>query len=155
MTTNTTYAWQCTNCGSGGVTVSGPQGELGDVTITSARTFSFTVTATNSCGGGTYSVNKSFTTGTNCGNLRVAINPNPVQSQLKLNVVDDDTDDNTGTVDNSYQVTISDNLGNIKFDKKFNNPDNQINVSNFTTGTYTMRVNKGQNVVTKTFSVTH
>jgi PKD-like domain len=153
LTTNTTYAWQCTNCGTAGVVASGVQGELGTVNITSSRTFNFTVTATNSCGGGTLAVSQSFTTGTNCNALRVAISPNPtVQSRVSLNVVDDDTY-KSNLVDNSYQVTISDSFGNIKFDKKFTTPDNDINVSSFNIGTYSIRVIKGQGVVTKTFSV--
>jgi hypothetical protein len=153
LTVNTTYAWQCTNCGSGGVVSSGPQGELGDVTITSQRTFSFSVTATNTCGGGTITVDKSFTTGTNCNGLRIAISPNPtVQSRIGLNVVDDDTN-KSGVADNSYQVTISDSYGNIKLDKKFSTSDNEINVSSFNVGTYSIRVIKGQGIITKTFSV--
>jgi PKD-like domain len=153
LTTNTTYAWQCTNCGSGGVSISGSQGELGTVIITSSRTFNFTVTATNSCGGGTITIAQSFTTGTNCNALRVALSPNPtVQNKISLNVVDDDTN-KSGVVDNSYQVTISDSFGNIKLDKKFTTPDNDINVSSFNVGTYSIRIIKGQGIVSKTFSV--
>ena len=114
------------------------------------------VTATSTCGGSTLEVNNPFTSGTNCSSgLRVAISPNPAQNQLKLNVNDDDTENSSSNVDNSYQVTIFDNAGNIKYNNKFTNPDNQINISSLNAGTYSLRVIKGQGVVTKTFSVVH
>jgi hypothetical protein len=153
---NTTYSWVCTGCGTGNVTATGTQGEFGTITLPRTpvgRTFSLAVTATNTCGGGSLVVNNPFTAGTNCNALRIAISPNPTtQSRVSLNVVDDDTN-KSGVVDNSYQVTIADSFGNIKFDKKFTTSDNDINVSSFNVGTYSIRVIKGQGVVTKTFSV--
>jgi hypothetical protein len=146
-----TYAWQCSGCDA--LSVVGSQGSSAAIIVNNSGSYTFSVVATNTlCATSTYSVDKTFSTGTNCGILRVGVSPNPVKDQLSLSVEDDDDNDSQGK-NKSYQVTIADYLGNIKYDAKLSGINAQIDVATLRTGTYSMRIIKGSKIVTKTFSV--
>jgi hypothetical protein len=149
ITPNVTYTWQCSGC-NGAVNVVGSQGESGAISVLNNGNFILDVTATyNTCSSSTKTISTTFSTGTNCNVLRVALSPNPVQTQLSVDIEDDD--DVQGK--KSYQVTIADYLGNVKFDGKFSSPNAKVDVSNLTPGTYSMRIIKGSKITTKTFTV--
>jgi Secretion system C-terminal sorting domain len=147
-TVNVTYSWQCSGCDA--LNVIPTQGASAGVIVNNSGSYTFSVLATtNGCSISTFSINKTFSTGTNCGILRIGISPNPVKTQLSLSV--DDADDAEGK--NGYQVTIADYLGNVKYDAKQSSKNAQIDIATLSSGTYSMRIIKGPKIVTKTFSV--
>jgi hypothetical protein len=151
VTSGVNYSWQCSGCDA--LNVIGSQGTSAAIIVNNSSSYTFSVVATNtSCSTSTYSVDKTFSTGTNCGILRVGVSPNPVKDQLSLSVEDDDDNDSQGK-NKSYQVTIADYLGNIKYDAKLSGINAQIDVATLSTGTYSMRIIKGAKIVTRTFSV--
>lgn len=150
-----TYSWQCSGC-DGGVNLISADGTSVYINLSNPGSYTLQATAmNNTCSFNSTTVTQTYTTQTGCGSpMRVALSPNPARSQLTINVVDDNANTN-GRIDNSYQVTISDFLNNIKYNAKHTTPDVTIDISALNVGTYSMRIVKGQNVVTKIFSVTH
>jgi Secretion system C-terminal sorting domain len=147
-TANVTYSWQCSGCDA--LNVIPTQGASAAIIVNNSGSYTFSVLATtNVCITSTFSINKTFSTGTNCGILRIGISPNPVKTQLSLSV--EDADDAEGK--NGYQVTIADYLGNVKYDAKQSSKNAQIDIATLSSGTYSMRIIKGPKIVTKTFSV--
>jgi Secretion system C-terminal sorting domain len=147
-TAGVTYAWQCSGCDA--LNVIPTQGASAGIIVNNSGSYTFSVLATtNGCSTSTSSIDKTFSTGTNCGILRIGISPNPVKTQLSLSV--EDADDAEGK--NGYQVTIADYLGNVKYDAKLSSINAQIDVATLSSGTYSMRIIKGPKIVTKTFSV--
>jgi hypothetical protein len=152
-----TYSWQCSNC-DGPVTTFGTQADQASVQITTTpRSFDITVTATdNNCVTNTLSKTTTFSAGTNCNVLRtsnplqVNISPNPASSTINVSVVDNSIPPPT---DNNHRIFISDAYGNVKGSYNFTQLDNQISVSSLPVGTFSLRVSKGINIVTKTFTI--
>ena len=158
--TDASYTWTCTNNNCGGVYPGGTGNNYCDFVLPSnpnPNFFTFTVgiNRNNVCGNNIYVSQSNFRQfGTSCPSfLKVAVSPNPASNTLNLNVVDSNPTNTSNKIDPSFQVTISDLVGNVKYDNKHSTVDTQIDISSLKTGNYSLRVLKGQEVVTKTFSV--
>ena len=155
------YSWTCTgfnNCGN--IYPGGTANNYADFvlpTYPSQNYFTFTVTTTRTTSCGTESVvsqSNYHQFGSSCSSfLKVGVSPNPASNTLNLNVVDESPTDSKTKIDPEFQVTIADLVGNVKYNNKHSTVNTEINLSNFKNGNYSIRVIKGTEVVTKSFSV--
>ncbi len=149
----------CGNIYPGGTANNYADFVLPNYPIQSSFTFQVSKTYTNGCGISAPTTQSNFVQfGTSCPSyMKVAISPNPAQNVLSLSVVDNNPAlaSTSAKVDPSYQVTISDLVGNIKYEKQHSTSDSQIDISSLKTGNYSLRLIKtsGKDVVTKSFSV--
>jgi len=155
------YSWICTgfnNCGN--IYPGGTANNYADFVLPNNPTqnyFTFTVTTTRTTSCGTNSVvsqSNYHQFGSSCSSfLKVGVSPNPASNTLNLNVVDESPTDSKTKIDPEFQVTIADLVGNVKYNNKHSTVNTEINLSNFKNGNYSIRVIKGTEVVTKSFSV--
>ena len=155
------YSWSCSgtnNCGSiypGGISNNYADFVLPNYPTQNYFTFTVLTTRTNYCGTNSVISQSNFHQfGTGCSSfMKVALSPNPASNILNIKVEDSRSTDKSIKVDESFQVTISDVMGNVQYNNKHSTVDTQIDISNLKTGNYSLRILKAQEVVTQTFSV--
>ena len=161
---NIQYTWSCISGNCGAVQSSsygiGHSSNQYSILSNATKGTSFTIKATgvrsNICGTSPVPISSTFQVqiGGSCSSyMRVALSPNPASNTLNIKVEDSRATDTANKIDESFQVTITDMVGNVKYDNKHSTVDTQIDVSNLKTGNYSLRILKSQEVVTQTFSI--
>lgn len=154
------HIWSCTSCN-----IISPYGsrntnvEIGlNLGVSYATSFNLTAQSVGICGNLSAPTTNTFYTdgGSACGGggqeLRMAMSPNPASTQLNLSL--SNTDPNRRAIPNeTIEISIFNSFQKLVYNNKFTTMEIQLNVSTFPTGLYTLRIVRGIDIVTKTFSI--
>jgi Secretion system C-terminal sorting domain/Pregnancy-associated plasma protein-A len=154
------HIWSCTSCN-----IISPYGsrntnvEIGlNLGVSYATSFNLTAQSVGICGNLSAPTTNTFYTdgGSACGGggqeLRMAMSPNPASTQLNLSL--SNTDPNRRAIPNeTIEVSIFNSFQKLVYNNKFATMEIQLNVSTLPTGLYTLRIVRGIDIVTKTFSI--